>query len=267
MGKRKANNSSEIKKESVRKTREKKVKEVQKEEKKSIKKEAIKEEYSEKKSSNKVVYIIVAVLIAIVLFVIISIDKSSSKYKNKSGNMQYDKVSDPLTIGEEKYLEFLWIVDGAFNDSRFKEKIKVNGKELSDDNKKFTCTYEKGSNTCLAANFEEAFANVFASNIKYDDVYSDGLAIKWYEKRGDNYYFKNTNSCNGERMSTEQTLEFVEQDSDKLVFKVTYIDNIAAGIYKGRRKVVKDFILVKEDSDWKVSTAHYHDPCYMDYNI
>ena len=68
-------------------------------------------------------------------------------------------------------------------------------------------------------------------------------------------------------MSTKQILELVEKTDNKLTFKVIYVDDIKAGIYKGIHDVSRDFVLIKEDNSWKVSKAYYHDPCFMDYYI
>lgn len=225
----------------------------------------------ETKKNPKIIYIIIIVLIIIVaLILFLTNKKSDNNQGNGSGDEGTPFVPDSdnaLSLGEGKYLEFLWIVDGAFNDSRFKESIKVNGKVMNDSDKKFVCNYEEGSDECLSKNFEEAFASVFASNLKYDDIYGDGLAYRWYTKAGDDYFFKNINTCNGERMSTDQKLELVEETKDKITYKVSYTDKIAFGIFKGDHPTEKDFVLVKEGSNWKVSSAFYHDPCYQSYNI
>ena len=175
---------------------------------------------------------------------------------------------DALSIGEKKYLAFLWMIDGAFNDERYKDSIFVNDKTISDEEKVFTCKYED-KDTCVGSNFENAFRKVFSNTLSYKDVYGDGLAFNWYEKLDNKYYFSNSNSgtCNISRMSNKQKLEVVEATKYKITYKITYTETIDKGIYKGSHEYTKDFVLVYEDDDWKVSKAYYHDPCYVDYNI
>ncbi len=104
--------------------------------------------------------VIIPVIFVIVLSIVFLI------YKNISLNNYRAKALD---IGINKYLEFLWIVDGAFNKDN--EDYLVNGISLSNDNKLFKCTYNnKKSNECLGDNFEEAFNNLFASNISNNNV-------------------------------------------------------------------------------------------------
>ncbi len=172
----------------------------------------------------------------------------------------YVKENNVLKIGEEKYLEFLWIVDGAFNDDRYNETFKVNGNSLDND-KLFKCIYSKNSNTCKGENFEEAFSNLFKMGFSYDDVYGDKVSFEWYEKIDDYYYFTNINSCNSGRMSIEHNLVIKKIESNRLTYQVTFNDDKSKRIYD------KLFVLEKEKDKWKVSKAYYHDPCYMDYNI
>ena len=169
---------------------------------------------------------------------------------------------EALIVGEEKYLTFLWMVDGAFNDKRYEYSFMVNGKELGDDKKIFTCDYPKNNKkTCLSKNFESSFHKVFASNVTYDDVYSDKVSFSWYEKKDNEYKFTNMNSCNAYRMGKEHNLNVISIAKRKLFFRVTFKDD------RNNRVFDKMFILNYEDNDWKVSKAYYHDPCYMDYNI
>lgn len=168
--------------------------------------------------------------------------------------------NEALRIGEEKYLEFLWMVDGAFNDSRYKESFIINGKETN-YNKDFTCTYSKGNNkTCFSDNFEESFKNLFVSSIKYDDVYSDGVSFAWYEKTSNGYKFTNMNTCNVKRMSKEQKVKVIGVKNDELSFEIEYEKNESYILHKL-------FVLKFEDGKWKVSNAYYHDLCHMDYEI
>ena len=236
---------------------------VVKKEKNKNKEESINVEPQKKRINNTTILGIICIIMVVLL--------SVTLFKNESSASEEIQVTlkedDALSIGENKYLEFLWIVDDAFNDARFNSKISVNNKVMNDANKKFVCNYENDDKRCHGLNFPEAFSDIFASNLTYNDVYGDGLAFSWYEKKNDEYYFKNMNACNSERMSTKQTLELVEKTDNKLTFKVTYVDDIKAGIYKGIHDVSREFILVKEDNNWKVSKAYYHDPCFMDYYI
>ena len=68
-------------------------------------------------------------------------------------------------------------------------------------------------------------------------------------------------------MSDNQTIELVKEEKDKLTFKVRYVDNMKSGIYKGEHKITREFVLVREGNEWKVSKAHYHDLCFQDYYI
>lgn len=170
--------------------------------------------------------------------------------------------NDAIKIGEEKYLEFLWMVDGAFNDSRFEYSFLVNDRKLEDDKKIFTCNYSKNNmKTCIAKNFESSFHDLFASNITFDNVYSDKVSFSWYEKKNNEYKFTNMNTCNVYRMGKEHKLQLISIGKNELSFRITFTNE------RNNRVFEKLFILNYEDDKWKVSKAYYHDPCYMDYNI
>ena len=186
---------------------------------------------------------------------------------NKVSNNADIVDNNELLIGINKYLEFLWMVDGAFNDSRYNESIMVNGKIFNNKSTRFVCNYDNKNSKCKAENFEESFNNLFSKNISYNDVYSDGLSYTWYEKNDNGFYFNNLNTCNVKRMSINQTIQLVDKTDDKLIYKVNFIDNVKEGIYKKEHVISRDFVLVKEDSSWKISKAYYHDLCYMDYYI
>ena len=132
----------------------------------------------ENKKSNKLIYIILAVIIF--LFLIIYFVTKNNDVNNIGATVDSE---DALSIGEKKYMEFIWLVDGAFNDSRYNSHIKVNDKQIDEKSLKFSCKYDEKKEWCKGENFEEAFNNVFSSNISYKDVYGDGLAYNWYEKR------------------------------------------------------------------------------------
>lgn len=187
--------------------------------------------------------------------------------KKPGGGIYIFQKDDAITIGEKKYLQFLWMVDGAFNNERYKEEYTVNERKMDNVDKKFTCTYQEGSKKCIGNNFEEEFKKIFSNKITYNKVYGDGQAFYWYEKLDGKYQFNNINTCNASRMNTLQKLELVEEKSDKLTYTVTFEDNVKSGIYKGNNEYKRNFVLIKEDGEWKVSEAYYHDPCYMDYYI
>lgn len=165
--------------------------------------------------------------------------------------------SEALAIGVEKYLEFLWMVDGAFNNSKDNNEFIVNDKKLDNDNKKFTCTYK--NNSCIGNNFENEFKRIFASNISYNKVYGDGILYTWIKHENGEYRFSNLKNCDTYRMDTNRIMKVTEITSNRLVFKVS-------GKYDKRDKF-REFALIKENDDWKVTAAYYHDLCDIDYNI
>ena len=166
---------------------------------------------------------------------------------------------EALLIGEEKYLEFLWMIDGAFNNSKFNEEFVVNGKKLDNNKKKFVCNYkDKKSTSCISKNFEEEFARIFSSKISYDEVYGDGVIYTWYKYENGKYSFNMLNNCNISRMDTSQSIRVNEIYSDKLTFYVNENNNTEKN---------RTFVLIKEDNNWKISEAYYRDICEMDYNI
>ena len=165
---------------------------------------------------------------------------------------------EALKIGTEKYLEFLWMVDGAFNNERLNGEFIVNGKKL--DNNNFTCKYKnKKDNTCVANNFEEEFKRIFASNISHDDVYSDGT-YSWIKHEKGKYVFNINHNCSTSRMNLEQEIKLGSMDSKRMNFNIiTKKDN--------NRVINRLFVLIKESNDWKISKAYYHDLCEMGYYI
>lgn len=198
-----------------------------------------------------VALIISSIFLAILMFVVFT----SAGEKKLTEN-------EALKIGEEKYLEFLWMVDGAFNNERLDGEFTVNGKKLSDDNKKFTCTYKnKNDNTCIGNHFEEAFSNLFASNITYYIVYSDANYNTWFKYDKGKYTFINLVNCNAVRMSLNQELKINKITSDELDFIVIMQEERNQGVKN------KEFVLIKENDEWKISKAYYHDLCEMDYRI
>lgn len=197
------------------------------------------------------ILILVVICLSIIFFVVFT--------KAGNSNLSYDEA---LKIGEEKYLKFLWMVDGAFNEKRIDGEFKVNGKTLDKDKKIFTCNYlKKEKNTCVGNNFQEEFNNLFASNIKYDSVYSDKMTFTWYKYKDGKYYFTNPNNCNIKRMSIEQKITVHEILDNKITYSVAYEND------DYNRINYYYFTLINEENDWKISEAHYYDLCEMDYHI
>ena len=167
-----------------------------------------------------------------------------------------------LDIGEEKYLEFLWIVDGAFNSERFDSDYLVNGKSLSNDNKTFTCKYKnKNDKECLGNNLDIMFKSLFSNKITYDNVYSDGAIYTWYYFDNGKFIFNNLDNCQINRMPLNQEIKIIKIESDKITYQVSYENS------KSKEKNYQDFILILENNEWKIVKAYYHDLCEMDYHI
>lgn len=169
-------------------------------------------------------------------------------------------TNEALKIGEEVYLQFLWMVDGAFNDQRFNYTFKVNNHVLKDEDKFFQCTYTNAKDSCISSNFESAFDKLFSSQINYDQVYSDGVVHTWYEKKNNKYVFANINTCNSVRMSENHHLTVLKIERGQITYKVQF-DN---GNYIDCEKF---FAIHYEDASWKITRAYYHDLCGIDYNI
>ncbi len=201
--------------------------------------------------------LIVIILIVVILFLF---RKISFSYPNLT-----DK--EALRIGEEKYMAFLWMVDGAFNDERYEYSYTINDKEIS-YNGSFSCEYLKNKETCIGKNFEDNFKNLFASNITYDQVYGDLLTFSWYQKKDDSYYFTNMRNCNVERMNKKHYINLFQREENKLIYHTSFTDEISfvsSDIHT--KKYEREFVLVLEDNEWKISKAFYHDLCVMNYNI
>ena len=177
-------------------------------------------------------------------------------YYNRKPILNRDEA---MILGEEKYLTFLWMVDGAFNDEKLGYSIKVNNHELKDENKSFKCVYQNDKKSCISKNLEEEFKKIFSSSITYKDVYSDGVSNSWYERKNNKDIFINLDTCNIKRMSQEQMIDVDKIEPGRITY-VVYFN-------KNDRDHNKLFILVYEDGDWKISSAYYHDLCGMDYNI
>ena len=163
-----------------------------------------------------------------------------------------------LKIGEEKYLQFLWMVDGAYNSERLKEDFIVNNKSLSNEEKVFTCKYNSFKDKeCIGNNFESEFKKLFSKNITYEKVYSDGVLYSWVLIKNGKYVFNNVNTCNINRMGINHTLKLSTFNNHKMVYQVEFLNTLTNQLIK------RDFILVLEDNEWKISNAFYYDLCGM----
>jgi hypothetical protein len=147
------------------------------------------------------------------------------------------------------------MVDGVFNNEKLQSEILVNGKR--EENKIFTCTYQKKSNMCISKNFIEEFNKLFVKRIRPDKVYGDGVTFTLFNKTKDGYEFINDNNCSTKRMSLNQTLKVKKFTDKQIDYIVSYEDSL----------LDKAFVLEKEDNEWKISKAYYHDLCKMDYYI
>ena len=169
--------------------------------------------------------------------------------------VQGDKLEsdEVLKIGEEKYLEFMWIVDSAFED----KEITVNNKHIEDSQKTFKCEYKDKKDECLVENFEEVFKNLFSKNISYNKVYGDDITFSRLHII-DNQYIFSSIKCSDTSKSNDFELKVKSIESDKLTYTVTSSD---------KRLSEKVFILINEDNSWKIKEAYYRDKCMMDYYI
>ena len=178
--------------------------------------------------------ILIVLCMCVTLFTIFT--KADNNYNEK----------EILSIGEEKYLKFLWIVDGAFNETRMDGEYTVNGKKLNDLDKIFKCNYpKKNKETCVGENFQEEFDKIFSNSIRYDDVYGDKLTYNWFKYENGKYYFTNPNNCRINRMNLGQKISIKEVNDDKIVYNITYESN-----YNHVNN--SDFVLIKENNNWKI---------------
>ena len=196
----------------------------------------------------------VIIIITIVSLLIITL---AVYIKFDINTMTYDEI---VKLGEEKYLKFLWMVDGAFNDARLKEELLVNGKKLSEEDKVFTCEYENKTE-CVGNNFESEFKKLFKSSINYMKVYSDSKVYSWLSIKNDKYIFNNLNTCNISRMGINHELKVKMIYYDKIIYEVSFSNR------RTNQTTERNFILILEDNEWKIDTAYYHDLCDMNYTI
>lgn len=201
----------------------------------------------------KKLFVPITILFAIAIISFVIITKASDNTLTK------DKA---LYIGEEKYLTFLWMVDGAFNSSKFNEDYSVNGKSISKEKQIFTCKYlNKKAKECVGNNFESEFRKLFSKKIRYEKVYSDGAIYSWITIKNNKYMFNNADTCNINRMGIKHNLKVSSINPDRIVYEVSFENRQTNKINK------RDFILIKEDYEWKISSAFYYDLCGMKYYI
>ncbi len=199
------------------------------------------------------------VFIPIVFLISMSIVTFIIFTEAKKGVITNEKA---LELGEEKYLKFLWMVDGAFNSERLNEDFLVNDKRLSNEDKVFTCKYKhKNDVECVGNNFEKEFKKLFSKDINYKNVYSDGLDHTWYEYRDGNYIFSNLNSCGVNRMGINQQIKVINITNDKIMYQVNFKDDMT------NKEITRNFSLILEDDEWKINMAYYYDLCGMKYYI
>lgn len=196
----------------------------------------------------------IIVIITVIFLLIIG----SFLFFRKNANLLSN--DEALLIGENKYREFLWMTDGAFNDIRYGGVIEVNNNPILDNEKLITCNYISNKR-CVTDNFIENYKYLFSKDIPLDIVYGDMLTYKWFYIENDKYYFENPNICENRRMNISHTLEVKEIKTNQITYLATFQDAFSDKIYK------KDFILKLEDDEWKVYKGFYKDPCSMDYNI
>ena len=219
------------------------------------------------KKNKRHLYLILFIVLIIIVVIILMLTYNKEKNVDIIADRNLTE-KEALELGEDKYLRFLWMVDGAFNDYRYDGTFEVNGKKLTDKYKIMSCIYPANNQKkCVSDNFEKPFRDLFISNISFGDVYSDGLSFFWYEKIDDKYYFSNINTCNASRMSLKHTLTVEKISKNEIVYSIKFVDNVLSGDFKGNNTYSKPFILSLENEKWKISKAYYHDPCYMDYNI
>ena len=169
---------------------------------------------------------------------------------------------EALDLGVDKYLKFLWMIDGAFNNERLHEEFTVNGKKISKEDKIFTCKYKNTkSKECTANNFETEFKKLFSKNISYEKVYTDQAIYSWIYYKNGNYVFKNLDTCNVDRMGINHNIKVIEIKNNKIVYEVLFENRQSHLMNK------KYFKLINEDNEWKISNAFYYDLCGMRYTI
>ncbi len=267
-------------KEDIKKEKEIKVtkKTIKVEEKKEYK---TREPKKDKEDFDKKLFTFPVLMVFIGLIIISIIGRNNIDLNNQDEINTGDIISNEITIPDEiinhenspeleiginKYLEFLWMVDGVFNKEKYhNEEFTVNGESLS--NHTFKCEFNSDKSRCKGINFIDNYNKLFSKKVNINLVYGDGVALRWYDKIDDDYYFNIQNTCDVSRMNSKQNIILKENSNNKLVFRVYFYETVKDGLFMGNHTFDKEFTLVKEDGEWKVSKAYYHNPCYMEYNI
>ncbi len=240
-----------------------------------------------KKVGNKKRFNLIIIILIFAVFIVTpliikrfsNIDDDTVSYDinyGKNGNIMNDEISlgeiidtqkdnDEVKIGIAKYQEFLWMIDGAFYNTKNDNAYEINGNKS--DNLSFKCEYRGTNDKCYGINFEENYNNVFSEKVSINRVYGDGVSLRWYEKRDGEYIFRPPKNCDVGHMSTKQSLILKEKTSTQLTFIVYYDEIVKDGPFAGEHKYEKEFVLIREKGKWKVKKAYYHNPCYVEYNV
>ena len=188
-------------------------------------------------------------IIFIVLITLLLITSVSYAIYNYHPILSQDKA---LKLGEKKYLEFLWMVDGVFSNTKY----KVNDKEI-----KNSIISKPKDNSFVIDNFEEVFHNLFVNSISYNQVYGDGISFSWYKKENDKYIFSPDFECSNKKMGINHEIKVLNINRNEILYSVFFKDIDDDKEYK------REFVLTYENHKWKISKAYYHDSCRMDYYI
>lgn len=195
---------------------------------------------------------LIPILCIMLAFVVMNISFQNHYLLSKEG---------ALAIGEQKYLEFLWFVDGALTDDW---NYTVNDKTLTKENYPFVCKQDMKSKKCTIDDFDNILHRLFSKTITYDSVYSDGISYSWYEKQNSKFILNYDTNCSVRKMSKEQTISVIKITHDEIQYEISFDDNYSK---YNLHDFDKKFVLVKEDNHWKIKNAYYHDSCHMDYYI
>lgn len=210
----------------------------------------------------KLIIIIFGIILLILLSIIFVFHNNYPKIKTRE---------DALILGEEKLSLFLHLVDGQ---GKITEETLTSTKEISINNhisltkekleKKFVCSYEKEEqryySNCYAKNLEKYFKKLFVSDITYDEVFG----INNYLLENDKYYLNYTHICSDTPSMKNFSLEVKEIKDDKITYIFKY-DLVSLGVYS--KNYSNDFVLVKENREWKISKVSYSIPCEKEINI
>ena len=128
-----------------------------------------------KKVENKKRFNLIIIILIFAVFIVTpliikrfsNIDDDTVSYDinyGKNGNIMNDEISlgeiidtqkdnDEVKIGIAKYQEFLWMIDGAFYNTKNDNAYEINGNKS--DNLSFKCEYRGTNDKCYGINFEE----------------------------------------------------------------------------------------------------------------